>query len=332
MSQVMSNKDNIDSVSELCLALKNLIDEESKESNEQKFNQSVDAILSIAENLDQSVTPYSRISSIIFSFPDKDIELSDILNRLSNRIRQSCVESGGEITGKYLYLLKVSENLSLANTQKIFLYGSQQSDIDEIRSQYNEISDELKAEAQTITGDVNNKIDEIKKEYYKITKELDEAVDTRMNAIYSGFVSVLGIFVAISFSLFGAATLLNNIFNIATRKGFDTSSNVIGTNIVLAGFTTILVYLLIVGLFQGIGSITNHIFDFSIRRFFIIMAIAGAVIISGFLYSHSNPNITHVAFISVVLLVYTILCLIVYKFGTSIKKIVLPKSPDKKQK
>ncbi|WP_273722777.1 hypothetical protein [Leuconostoc mesenteroides] len=270
---------------------------------------------------DTKIVPYSSISQIVFVLESSQEGLSDLFEE-----SKGCLElvDDPEYAQEKLTMYKIIENLSLAYTQKQFLYATQQKDINQIRENYDEIRSGLVNEAQTITQDVEEKITEIKDEYNKISRELDEAIDTRMNSIYSGFVSVLGIFVSISFTLFGAATLLNNIFTIANEKGFNTSHTVLGANIILAGFATILIYLLIIGLMQSISTITKLNYDFSIRRVSVVIFVAGAIIIGGVIYK--NPDFSQlkngwVYFIIVFL--YLIIGIILYRYGSFIKNKIL---------
>lgn len=137
-------------------------------------------------------------------------------------------------------------------------------------------------------------------------------VNERINSMYSGFVSVLGIFIAISFSLFGAATLLNDIFTTANKD--------IGLNIMLAGFATILIYILIIGLLQGVATITKNYYYFSLRKLFVIISIDGGVILCGFIYSHSYFSIKHFSLLIGIVLLYFCICCFIYAMGTPVKK------------
>ncbi|MBC9702887.1 hypothetical protein QMA60_04780 [Leuconostoc suionicum] len=155
----------------------------------------------------------------------------------------------------------------------------------------------------------------------KKSKKQFEDLNSKTIALYSNFVSTLGIFVAISFSLFGAASLLKDIFNF----GSNPTRLTVGTNIMMAGFFTILVYLLITGLMSGISRIINRTYDFNIFLFLIILTVSLSIISFGFCYSHkiflSKPWIplTYISghFILLALLFMFILAVttVLYKFS-----------------
>lgn len=286
--------------------------------DESAFKKKIIELWNAISNMEGSVIPYARISQIIFTLED---DVADVILRMEDVVNQ--IRQKSEVDDKLLEnygIDKVIQNLNLANTQKSFLYRSQQNDITDIRETYEIKMSSLEEKAEQITEDIEQKIEEVKKSSDKLSNELDSAVDNRMNSIYSGFVSVLGIFVSISFTLFGAATLIKNIFDISTSQGFDTSHKVLGANIILAGFTTILVYLLIVGLMQSISSVTKLDYDFSLRRIFVILFVSSGIIIIGFIYK--NPDISqfkHPIIYIVLFSFYILLGIICYRYGEFIK-------------
>lgn len=89
----------------------------------------------------------------------------------------------------------------------------------------------------------------------KALKKVNEANDKLegIDRIYSDFVSILGIFTAITFATFGGLQLLGNVFgNIK-----DVTFNNIGGTVILGGIFVAGTYLLLIALFSGISKISN---------------------------------------------------------------------------
>ncbi|QLG77561.1 hypothetical protein [Leuconostoc gasicomitatum] len=294
-----------------------------------EFEQKVVEIWRMVNSLEGDVIPYARISQIVFkedqnnTFTDDNIANTILrMEEAVSKIRENNLED--EQLRKGYGIDKVIQNLDLANTQKVFLYKVQQNDINQIREKYGSKLNDLDNQAKHITHDVDQKVNEFEYAYETISEKLNKTVDTRMNTIYSGFVSVLGIFVSISFTLFGAATLLKNIFTISTTKGFDTTPAVIGANIMLAGFATLLIYLLLIGLMQSVSSVTKINYDFSLRRTFIVTFIAVGIIISGALYKDPNLNFYITLYrYKWVICSYLIIGILTYRFGSKLKDFIL---------
>lgn len=327
-----------DSSVQLLLQIKNLILKELQTEKETNISEDILSIVEEIKKLDHDIVPYAQISLIIFSLGDDEKsdfkkKLTDILPLVREKVCELGTAGGKPLTAEYKLFLKIIENLNLAEAQKRFLYKNQQEEILEIQKKYDEINESLIKESKKISDDVHANIDSMQKKYDYISHKLDDEVDKRMNTIYSGFVSVLGIFVSISFTLFGAATLLKNIFTISTSKGFNTSPTVIGSNIMLAGFATLLIYLLLIGLMQSVSSVTKIRYDFSLRRTFIVLFIAMGVIIYGAHYKDRNLNIEATFFNywwEVVL--YLGVGILFYSFGSKIKDFLLRRKQNIKVK
>ncbi|MBU7455856.1 hypothetical protein [Leuconostoc fallax] len=282
-----------------------------------EFEEEIKKLWKLVSELKGSVIPYARVSQIVFkddpNFSDDNI--ANVISRMEQAVFK--IRSNGSLDGNLLKnydIDKIIQNLNLASTQKSFLYNNQKSEISELKKLYFEYQNDLSKQKE-----------DIDKKYEKAVSNISSEVDTRMNSVYAGFISVLGIFVSISFTLFGAATLLNNIFSIATRNGFNTSHDVIGSNIILAGFSTMLIYLLLIGIMQSISSVTKTRYDFSLRRIFIIFFISSGIILAGFIYK--NPDMSKIksnllTYI-IIIVVYIIAGLLLYKYGFKIKNMVL---------
>lgn len=251
---------------------------------------------------DQLSVPYYVISKTVFMLEDTD-GMDYFIPSFKNLIRKYIITSQNKVINKKL--IKIVSHIELSNTQKESLYQNQMQQISELSNGQNQL-----------VGSYEEMEERFRYQFTRTEEKLSE----KMDKFYTSFISVLGIFISISFSLFGAATLLKNIFTISTENGFDVSAQVIGTNVLLAGFATILIYLLIVGLLQGISSLAHKRYFFSIRKLFVIVSVAGGVIISGFIYSHSTLSWSHLIFLVCSLSLYGIVCLIIFAIGRPVKE------------
>ncbi len=266
---------------------------------QEKFD---DVVSVLKKQTDQQSVPYNRISKIIFQLSDTD-GMDFFIPKLKTLVEEY-ISTDSATSSIRKRLVKIVRHIELSNIQMESLYKRQMvnitelsSGVDTLNGSYAEMQGSLKREASLI----------------------EERFSTKVDSMYSSFISVLGIFIAISFSLFGAATLLKNIFTISTEKGFNVSPQVIGANISLAGFATILIYLLIIGLVQGISTLTNKQYFFSLRKLFVVIGVAGGVIVSGYLYGHSAPSWTHMLLSLSLLLAYLAVWMFIYSKGTVIK-------------
>ncbi|MCS8562453.1 hypothetical protein [Weissella cibaria] len=158
-------------------------------------------------------------------------------------------------------------------------------------------------------------IESLESKAIKLQKDID--------SYYSNFISVLGIFIAISFSLFAGATVVTKLLSLTA----DTKS-AIGANIMFAGFSTFLVYVLILGLVIGIGKITNKGYDFSYRVLFVISSLCGSTVLFGFLYRSNFLGRDQLYYKSVgivifALVMYAALSLFLFKKGTKFKNFMI---------
>lgn len=262
-----------------------------------------DELVRTLENQDdQPGVPYYVIAKTVFMRKDTD-GIDVFIPELKKLVSEYVEKNKNDLTKKKL--IKIVSHIELSNMQKGALYQNQMQQISELSDGQNKL-----------VGSYG----EMQKEFDRQFEETEGKLDEKIDSLYTSFISVLGIFISISFSLFGAATLLKNIFTISTENGFNVSAKVIGTNILLAGIATILIYLLIVGLLQGISALAHKYYFFSIRRLFVIIAVAGGVILSGFIYGHSVVSWSHLGLLVCSLVLYGIICLIIFAIGRPVKE------------
>lgn len=276
-------------------------EEASFQSNFKKLRES-------AKKLSDAAVPYSEIATLVYAFQSKPENVDGVgpfLDKFKDTLlREINSDSNVIVPADLNILIKTYENISLSDAQYRSLLGEE-------------------------------KIKSLNDEIYGLTNNLDkvnETIDNRMNNIYSGFVSVLGIFVAISFSLFGGVNLLENLFK--DMAGGATPKN-IGLSMMLSGFFIILIYILIIGLTSGLSRVTQkeNYFgeDFSFRTLFIIMSISCGTIIFGFMY-HIGTVEWRLPFLSNyifkwnalnVLIVYLFICFMLYRRAAAFKSIII---------
>lgn len=266
-------------------------------NNISSFNQAFDKFLTILEEspLQYSV-PYNRIAKVVFGLSTTDgIEsFKPAFYQLMDKYYQK--EDHDDRV--YNQLKKTISHIELAIIQKTSLLQTQRDQIKELGDGLTQLNSSYKEMQTKLDRDIKNS---------------EDRFNDRVDTMYNSFISVLGIFIAISFSLFGAATLLKNIFTIATSEGFNVSAKVVGTNISLAGFSTILIYLLVIGLVQGISTVTNKAYFFSLKKLFVVMSVALGVVVIGYFYGHASPSWKHMGLVFAFLSGYIILGLLIYK-------------------
>lgn len=256
----------------------------------EKFESNFKNLYDIIKDIPDNTIPYAQVAQAIFHLNNEDSESS--IDGILDILKQAIVFhinqiDGDEIDTKTNILIKIYEHLVLANTQMNSLYSDQQSQVTEIKTKLDGTTD---------------RFDE--------TEEAWNGIKEQVERMYTSFVSVLGIFVAIAFTLFGAGSLIKDIFASGNPTRIE-----IGSKIMLAGFTVILIYLLIVGLFQGMASVIKFDYFFSIRKLYIVCFVAGSVILSGYMYGHNNVSWSHLLMFTIFLSLYFLVGAIVYVYG-----------------
>ncbi|MFL4499916.1 hypothetical protein [Weissella sp. MSCH1] len=321
---------------------------ELDDKNVDEFDERYENLLEFLEKFNIQFVPYSTIANIVFQLDeDKADGMPMFLERLTSAIDKSLNKLSNDyyLPEHLSVMIKILEHFQLSISQRGSLYEQQKDEIKSLKQNTKiieknfeqnskdyqeklmlEFNEETKSNIDKLNDNYDAKIESLNAVYVNQVEKLHDSMDGRINNMYSGFISVLGIFISISFSLFGAATLIKDIFTISTEKGFDTSRNVVGVNIMLAGITTLLIYSLIVGLMMGISKVVKTNFKFNYRNFFITYSAAAGVILCGLLYAYDLKHLIHKGFwAGVILLIYVIICAIIFKNGTKIKSFFFKK-------
>lgn len=261
--------------------------------------------------VENSDFPHELVTDYVYRHYDSVREIPErseevIWNRNYRCIQNTTdLDSNFEETKQHL-LSKLNSNIRIAITQYEVIDGKDRT---------------LEEEMQTKVSDLQSIINELNERAEKLQEDID--------SYYSNFISVLGIFIAISFSLFAGATVVTKLLSLTV----DTKSAV-GANIMFAGFATFLVYLLILGLVIGIGKITNRFYDFSYRVLFVISSLCGSTVLFGFLYRSNFLGRDMIYYYSLgivfgTLVLYALFSLILFRKGTAFKKWLIEKRKRK---
>lgn len=292
-------------------SLQNLIQHELEYPLSSQFDDNFNKVLHSAKALRGVAVPYAQISSMIFTIQSENLTTNDgilpILERFKNNLTNGLKSVDGDVVpDEWTILLKTYENMSLSDAQYQALLG--QENVEKLNDDVQHIQESI--------------------------DKANESFDQRMNTIYSGFVSVLGIFVAITFTLFGGMNLLERIFSSISKGATQEDA---GLAIMLSGIFAILIYLIILGLTAGLSRLTkennfyNFWSDFSFRTLFVIISISVGIVIFGFMYSHGSifwnvPGIRDYQFKWTalnVLILYIFIVLIIYRHGDFLKNWVV---------
>nr|DAT97954.1 MAG TPA: hypothetical protein [Caudoviricetes sp.] len=118
-----------------------------------------------------------------------------------------------------------------------------------------------------------------------ITKDVSTEVDnakSKVTRIYSEFVGILGVFTALSFALMGSVQVFSNILNNINNP---TIGN-IGYVLIVGGIYLILIYLVIMTLFIGMGKVFNKDSKYQFDKWFTgcIISVSGVLIAFGLVF------------------------------------------------
>lgn len=93
------------------------------------------------------------------------------------------------------------------------------------------------------------------KEISTQAKDVAQEANNIKDKIYTDFISILGIFTAISFTIFGGLQLLGNVFS----RGIGADGKFIGSALIIGSFFILSIYILLVVLINGIRSIMGSL-------------------------------------------------------------------------
>ncbi|WP_419154290.1 hypothetical protein [Weissella viridescens] len=244
-------------------------------ANNAEFESEMLTLISRMEAIEGDFVPYDVIATVVFQNNIDGDSMDITVTRMTDFLCNYFDNNKDHEEPLENRLIKMMSNIKLAQAQVSFLYNKQRQDIEKLEGQTESIESSLDNKAQSIKRDLDGE--------FKRTKE---DINDKVDRMYSSFVSVLGIFITISFSLFGAGSLIKNIFTIVSNGKSFTSNNVIGSNIMLAGLTFILIYTLMAGLMSGIMSIVGKESQGSFKHLLYVLEMGLGIMLFGFLYAH----------------------------------------------
>lgn len=216
-------------------------------------------LFNTSQTLDSSFIPYSEITRIIYSLDSMDgldLFYPEIEKRLLDYLT-----SHEDMHGTFM--VKVIEHTKLASKQYDNLYARSENEIQNLTTNAQKLMEQQNY--------INNSYEEIKAENQHLSSNL---------------ITILGIFTAITFAIFGGLQLLGNVFGKAiSSKG--TSHFLVGNSIVLGGIFILAIYAIMLILFEGIGKLTKQDIGLSIKTMWLPITIAILIVVAGLTYSHN---------------------------------------------
>lgn len=228
-----------------------------------------------------------RILNVFIKYSTRDIDDSSMKKLIKVLGKEE------EVCKNYSVISKTIYNLSEQNFVNLKIFFGIENDKDHFSmfldspSLENEVKDNLqhfwrhvalscyqRQYIESITKDVKKDVD-------KFGTEVEEA-RKKVTKIYSEFVGILGVFTALSFALMGSVQVFGNILNNINNP---TIGNV-GYVLIVGGIYLILIYLVIMTLFIGMGKVFNkdskYQFDKCFTRCIILVSV---VLIAAGLFS-----------------------------------------------
>lgn len=217
------------------------------------------SLFDISLQLDSAFIPYSEITRIVYSLSKTDG--LDMLYPVMEENLLNYLNEHKDMNGTFM--IKVIEHTKLASTQFDNLYARSENEIQNLT---------------TNTQKLKKQQDSINKNYKEIKAENQH--------LSSNLITILGIFTAITFAIFGGLQLLGNVFGKAiSSKG--TSHFLVGNSIVLGGIFILAIYAIMLILFEGIGKLTKQNIGLSIKTMWLPITIAILIVVAGLAYSHN---------------------------------------------
>ncbi|MDF7671836.1 hypothetical protein PT281_00860 [Lactobacillus sp. ESL0701] len=198
-----------------------------------EFEKDFAELFDTIKNIKVEFIPYSEITRVMYDNEIDIITFDSFFFKFNSAISDGIkrdVGDGKSISNCYTNLIKISEHLKLADKQLRKLYMRQDKELEK--------QDQELSELQKSTSKMKNTV---------------KAVENIKAAIYSDVTTILGIFAAIIFTLFGGV----NIFSKAVKQ-ITTKTNLWRGGIVLTIFG-IIIFCLMSFLMESIAMITGRI-------------------------------------------------------------------------
>ena len=163
-----------------------------------------------------------------------------------------------------------SQKQNLSKFQRhVLLSCSQRKYIDNVALEAEKVANTASEKANVVSKQVNRANRQAKKAKKKVT------------SIYSEFIAILGIFTALSFALNGSFQILGTLFKDIKHP----KSGSIGYSFVIGGLYLLIIYIVIVVLFEGMSKIVDEEAHYEISKplwvtisiFSVVMMVIGLI-------------------------------------------------------
>lgn len=191
-----------------------------------------------------------RLCCLIFMRVITEDGMKELSNLLKNQYAKSSPNHlPYDLFSKKIYEMndeQSSDVLKIVTEKKDILLGDS-----EVAQTYNSVIMNVSL-ALNQKDYINRTLIKLEKNISTAEKEVETVQDIK-NKIYSDFITILGIFTAISFTIFGGFELLGNIFGNVKLKP---KSN-LGATLLLGSIYLVGIYALLLVLFNGISKLTG---------------------------------------------------------------------------
>lgn len=158
--------------------------------------------------------PYSAITSKVFSLDD--VKFDKLVNNVSSIIEY--LEKKESDKGDIKLMYKIRDHVNLASLQ---LSQIRKESIGFLENTKETFKKQVLDTAETVyqaSTEIRNELAIAKGEMNQVTSEVKKETSKKIDDLNKELISIVSIFVAISFVMFGGMSLLNNLFDFGSMK------------------------------------------------------------------------------------------------------------------
>lgn len=214
----MDNKNNTERKADELLC--DIIFQKNKAFNKAKLDDQIELLNFLVERLKRKHVPYDSITRRVFGILGDVKDVEKVCSTASQKLNAVDANKKNDEHG-YKYVSDFQRHIELSKIQKIAI-----------------MEESFKA------SDIANEAEKTLKE---VSAEFNSVNDVK-SKIYTDFISILGIFTAITFATFGGLQLLGNVFG----QNASRDIHALGSALVLGSLYIYGTYLLLLALLTGI--------------------------------------------------------------------------------
>lgn len=206
----------------------------------------------IVDEVKGNHVPYDEITRLVFEI-NKVEDVEKICNYAFEKLDAVRANNREDKKG-YKYVSDFKRHIELSKIQKIAIIKESLKAKDTAKDAINvsERAIDTSNEAKKIAKEVKKIADKVKEESDEASDNLREMNDIK-SKIYTDFISILGIFTAITFATFGGIQMLANVFG----KAETSSHGQLGNVLILGSIYILGTYFLLLALLEGISRLTK---------------------------------------------------------------------------